>query len=99
MSQDQTTVSPIEVRLKVGPLGELKTAPVPDWPTALRAMGKIMRKLLPADRIEREPPTRAMLEAYERADVAQLPGPWQVFACADFAVQAFDAVAAAKNSR
>jgi hypothetical protein len=81
------------VRFSTG-IGELREAPAADWPTALRTMGAVMRKMLPEAVVAREPYTQALIASYERADVTAHPPPWSVFACGAFAVQAYDAQAA-----
>lgn len=80
----------IEVRFKPGSLGDIRSVPAADWQTALRTMGAIMRKLIPEATIAREPYTAALVASYENADTRAHAGPWSVFACSAFAVQALD---------
>jgi hypothetical protein len=88
----------VEVRLRIGALGELKVVRVPSWVQGLQAMGKVIRKLTPPEEVERSPYIAQQIERYERADPTLLP-PHQVYAERRFAVQTYDPVAAAARNR
>lgn len=69
--------------------GQIKEIVVPSWADGLRVMGKVIRRLTPPERLERDPTTCAIIASYERAD-PRYDFPWAVYACGDFAVQIVD---------
>lgn len=90
----------IEVRLSQGsPRGEARVKSVPDWPTAVRAMGLLLKHLVPANRIEVDVDLQRLIAACDRADVNAIRHPWYTIAMADFMIHIIDTVAVENKAR
>lgn len=90
----------IEVRLSQGsPRGEARVKIVPDWPTAVRAIGVLLRHLVPASRIEKDPTLQIFIAACDRADVQTVKHPWFCIAMADFMIHITDTITVKSKSR